>query len=175
MSRGRRAVRVKPVTVDGFKFASQGEALRYQGLKTLAGASLQADVSTAGSMLVCQWVTTLGRRQVQTFTLKQAGKNKYNARKVVVGDVTYDSEREWKRHVQLMYRVAAGEIDQLVHHPPPYELWVNGVKIGQYTCDFIYRIVATGLHVVEDSKSEATRQARDYPLRKKLMLAPRKP
>lgn len=172
MSRGRRLVRVKPVIVDGFKFASQGEAQRYQGLKTLAGVPFTATPSTDGRVVVCEWGGTHGApRQTQAFSLVAAGKNKYNARKVTLNNITYDSGREASRHTELLRLVAAGEVDHLVYHPPAYELIVGSVRIGRYTPDFTYRIVATNKWIVEDSKSAATRKARDYPLRKKLMLA----
>jgi hypothetical protein len=164
MSRGRRAVRVKPVEVDGYKFASASEAMRYEGLKALAGKALTVTASTDGRMLVCEW-----HGNTQVFTLAQGKPNKYNARKTVVQGITFDSGREALRYVALARLEAAGEISQLKHHPPPFELVVNGVKIGRYTPDFIY--YKAGKLVVEDSKSEATRQARDYPLRKKLMVA----
>jgi hypothetical protein len=170
MSRARRAVRVKPATVDGFKFASGPEALRYENLKSLAGGSFKAEPSQDGRMLVCTWSTTRGQ-MAQGLCLAQSRRNKFNAVKTPVGELMFASGLEARRFIQLTYMQAAGEIRDLVHHPPSYEFVVNGVRIGQYTPDFIYTVVATNERIIEDSKSEATRKARDWPLRKKLMLA----
>lgn len=175
MMRGRRAApRVKPTIVDGFKFASRPEADRYLALKAHGGDAFTATPSTDGRLLVCEFFRVQGTRlqkMTQAFTLAQAGPNKYRAKKTIVDGITFDSGREAARYVQLTHMQAAGEIDELKYHPDPFDLVVNGVRIGRYTPDFTYRIVATGARVVEDSKSAATRKARDYPLRKKLMLA----
>lgn len=170
MSRARRAVRVKPVTIDGFKFASGPEGLRYQNLKTLAGDTFKAEPSQDGRMLVCTWSTSRGQ-MAQGLCLAQPGRNKFFAVKTHVAELMFASGLEARRFIQLTHLQAAGEIRDLVHHPPPYEFVVNGVRIGQYTPDFIYTVVATNERIVEDSKSKATRKARDWPLRKKLMLA----
>ena len=173
MSRARRAVRVKPVVVDGHRFASASEAMRYQNLKPLAGASLRAHVSTDGGMLVCQWGAGVGGRptQSQAFCLAQRGRQKYNAQPTTIDGHKFASLHEAKRYIELTRLQAAGVIADLKPHPQTYDLVVNNVRIGRYTPDSEYRVVATGQRIVEDAKSEATRKARDYPLRKKLMLA----
>lgn len=172
MSRGRRrSVRVKPAVVDGFKFISASEAFRYEGLKALAGDALTSTVSTDGSMLVCEWYGADGVPRTQAFTLARKGRNKYNARPTEINGIKFASGHEAERYVQLLRLQAAGEIDSLTPHPRTYQFIVNDVSIGRYTPDSEYRIVATNTWVIEDAKSEATRKARDYPLRKKLMLA----
>lgn len=65
---------------------------------------------------------------------------------------------------------SAGEIWGLKVHPK-FELTVNGHRIGQYTADFSYFQRQQFVQVVEDCKSEATKRIRDWPLRKRLMLA----
>lgn len=94
--------------------------------------------------------------------------NKYHAKKTVVDGITFPSKREAKRWLQLQQLQRVGEISGL-QRQIKYDLVVNGVKIGRYTSDFEYE--ENGEHVVEDVKSNATATARDYPLRKKLMLA----
>jgi hypothetical protein len=94
--------------------------------------------------------------------------NKYGAKKTVVDGITFDSMREAARYTELRHLLRAGRIADL-QLKVPYQLVVNGVKIGRYTSDFNY--VEDGQEVVEDVKSPATAKARDYVLRKKLMLA----
>jgi len=161
------------MVVDGFKFASEPEALRYENLKQLAGSAgsgLTCEPSQDGRLLVCTWESAQGPR-TQGFCLKRPGRNKFNAVTTPVGDLVFRSGHEARRFIELTYMQAAGEIRDLVHHPPSYDLVVNEVLVGRYTPDFTYTVVATGVHVVEDAKSDATRAVRDYPLRKKLMLA----
>lgn len=172
MSRGRLRPGPKPFELDGFKFGNATAAGQYEGLKSYAGRTLRTTVSTDGRMLVCEWGDGVANpRQTQVFNLAQGGKNKYNARKTAVGSIVFDSGHEARCYVDLLHQQAAGEIAELQHHPPAYEFMVNGVKIGRYTPDFTYRVVKTNKRVVADSKSAITRQAHDYPLRKKLMLA----
>ena len=94
--------------------------------------------------------------------------NKYHAKKTVVDGITFDSKREAARYRVLRTLERAGAIANLILKVK-YPLVVNGVKIGRYTSDFEYE--ENGLHVVEDVKSPATKKARDYRLRKLLMLA----
>lgn len=94
--------------------------------------------------------------------------NKFNARKVVLDGITFDSGIEARRYNELFLLAKAGEISDLEVHPPSYPLVVNGVKISVYTCDFRYK--CNGVTIVEDVKGKPTR-TRDYILRKKLMLA----
>src|SRR5262245_31182611 len=94
--------------------------------------------------------------------------NKNHAKKTVVDGITFDSKREAARYRALKALERAGALADLVlevGHPPD----VNGVKIGRYTSDCEYE--ENGQHVVEDVKSPATKKARDYRLRKLLMLA----
>jgi len=172
MRRGRSCVRVKPAVVDGYKFASAGEAMRYESLKAFTRTNLRATPSTDGRLLVCEWGGgSASAKQTQAFHLAQAGANKYHARKTTVGDITFDSGREARRYLELVHLQACGEILGLQHHPPPYEFIVNNVRICRYTPDFVYQDVKTKARVVEDVKSAITRKARDYPIRKRLMLA----
>ena len=94
--------------------------------------------------------------------------NKYHAKRTVIDGIMFPSKREAKRWVELRLLERAGQISGL-QRQVKYDLIVNGVKIGRYTSDFEYD--ENGQHVVEDVKSSATATARDYPLRKKLMLA----
>lgn len=95
-------------------------------------------------------------------------RNKYGAVKTVVDGIEFPSKREATRYRQLRTLLYAGKIQDL-RMQVKYPLVVNNVKIGRYTSDFEYE--ENGKHVVEDVKSPATKKARDYVLRKKLMLA----
>jgi len=171
MSRARRSVRVKPATVDGHSFASVVEALRYDGLKAYAGATLACATSTDGRMLVCTWGDGLATpKRTQAFGLHMKATNKFNAIRTTINGITFASRHEARRWVELQRLQAAGVIQELTRQRR-YGLVVNDVHIGSYTSDFEYRDVKTQAWVVEDAKSEATCKARDYPLRKKLMLA----
>lgn len=94
--------------------------------------------------------------------------NKYHAVKTVVDGIEFPSKREAARYRQLRILERAGQIADL-RMQVKYPLVVNGVKIGRYTSDFNY--LENGVEVVEDVKSPATKKARDYQLRRKLMLA----
>ena len=110
------------------------------------------------------------RETAEEFGLKPKRKamNKYGAKKTVVDGIKFDSGKEAARYRQLCLLQRVGQIRDL-QIKVKYQLIVNGVKIGRYTSDFEYE--ENGRHVVEDVKSKATKKARDYGLRKKLMLA----
>lgn len=95
-------------------------------------------------------------------------RTKYNVRTVKHEGLTFGSPAEKRRWQDLQLMEKAGEIGELELHPR-FSLDVNGHHIGNYTGDFGY-FTPKG-YVVEDVKSKATKKARDYPLRKKLMRA----
>ncbi len=106
-------------------------------------------------------------------------KNKFNAKKVIVDGVTFDSRREYKRYCENVLRLKDGEIADLKVHPV-FQIRINGQKICQYTADssymeFIPSMNAAGQahtrFIVEDVKSPPTRKKRDYRLVMKLMKA----
>lgn len=171
MSRGRRAVRLKPFALDGYKFISEAEARRYESLKSYAGVTLRADVSADGRMLVCQWGDGVGTRKlIQTFNLAQKKRQKFGSR-VVVNGIEFGSKPEARRFADLENQQRAGIIRDLKPHPRTYECVVNNVLVASYTPDSEYFIVATGEQVIEDVKSDITSKIRDWPIRRKLMLA----
>lgn len=99
--------------------------------------------------------------------------NKFNARKVVLDGITFDSGLEASRYQELVLLQRVGDISDLEVHPPSYELIVTdtegyGALICKYTADFRYK--QAGKLVVEDVKGKPTR-TRDYMIRKKLMRA----
>ncbi len=77
----------------------------------------------------------------------------------------FDSRAEHQRWLQLQLRERTGQIDGLSRQRP-FELMVNGHKVGTYRADFCYR--ERGRLVVEDVKGAETPV---YKLKAKLMLA----
>lgn len=91
---------------------------------------------------------------------------KYGAIPTTVDGMDFASRAEARRYRELRSLARAGAISDLTCHNR-YRLAVNGVRIGSYTDDFAY--IQDGKRVVEDVKGGPV--SRDYPLRKKLMLA----
>lgn len=94
-------------------------------------------------------------------------RSKYRAVKTVVDGITFDSKKEAARYGDLKLLEKEGKIRDL-RLQPPYQLVVNGVKIGRYQGDFLYLDCATGREVLEDVKGMKTAI---YRLKKKLVLA----
>lgn len=96
--------------------------------------------------------------------------NKYGNRKTKVDGIKFDSQKESRHYQELLFRVRAGEIRDLILQPE-FKLIVNGEPIATYTADFQYVEVASEKTVVIDVKSEATRRERAYRMKRKLMKA----
>jgi hypothetical protein len=99
---------------------------------------------------------------------KAKKKNKFNAQAVDIEGKKFDSRKEAKRYTDLRRLLKAGVIGQLAHHVE-FELNVGGTHSLIYEADFTYIIAKTGEKVVEDVKSEPTRQTAIYKKKKKLM------
>ena len=96
---------------------------------------------------------------------KQAGKNKFNAKRTEVDGFVFHSKKEAQRYGQLQMLEQTGQISNLKLQVP-YPLKVNGALITTYIADFVYD--EDGREVVEDVKGKRTRE---YVIKKKLMLA----
>lgn len=94
-------------------------------------------------------------------------RQKYGATRVTVDGREFASKAEARRYRALRLAEQAGAIRDL-ECQVLYRFEINGTKVGRYTGDFRYVDAATGEVVVEDVKGFA---ARDWPLRKRLMLA----
>lgn len=101
---------------------------------------------------------------------QQCTPRKYRNIPTVVDGIRFDSSKEAKHYRDLLARQSVGEIADLVLQPK-FKLVVDGELIATYTADFQYVEVATGLLVVEDVKSVATRRERAYRIIRKLMKA----
>lgn len=116
-------------------------------------------------------------------------KSKYGSKKVTRDGQTFDSIKEYKRFCELRLLEKAGAITNLERQnpfeliPAQYHTFArygkNGKRIKDgrkcleksvvYNADFVYIDTESGLQVVEDTKSEATR-TKDYIIKRKLML-----
>jgi hypothetical protein len=112
-------------------------------------------------------------------------KSKYHSKKITVNGITYDSKKEYRRHVELSLLERAGTITDLQRQvkfvliPAKYETFERYGKKGQrlkdgqrciekecaYFADFVY--TENGKKVVEDTKGFKTK---DYIIKRKLML-----
>lgn len=95
---------------------------------------------------------------------------KYRNKPTVVDGHRFDSRKEARRYGELVLMQHAGEIYGLEVHPR-FLLEIKGIYIGRYTGDFAYFPRQKFVKIVEDCKSEATKRIRDWPMRKRLMLA----
>ena len=98
--------------------------------------------------------------------------SKYNSRKTVIDDITFDSKKEAKRYVELKKKQEEGEISDLrLQVPfelvPSFTIEIDGKKRKRrnirYIADFVY--YQDGQKVVEDVKG---RKTDIYKLKKKL-------
>ncbi|MGQ4639392.1 DUF1064 domain-containing protein [Acinetobacter junii] len=117
------------------------------------------------------------RREIlkQSDKPKTAKRNKFNAQKVELDGMTFDSKKEHKRYIELKAMQQRGEIFGLEHHTK-FELAPKTKLEGEkrvkpalrYFADFTYYII-TGEYIVEDVKSAATRKLASYRNKKHLM------
>jgi len=126
-------------------------------------------------------MTSMSVEQYRREILKQSDKpkvakrNKFNAQKVELDGMTFDSKKEHKRYIELKAMQQRGEIFGLEHHTK-FELApktkLEGEKRAKpalrYFADFTYYI-SSGEYIVEDVKSEATRKLPSYRTKKHLM------
>lgn len=105
-------------------------------------------------------------------------KNKFNAVKVVIDGIKFDSITEGNRYEELKVLVRAGLIKDL--EVQPVFILVKSVKFSgdkkatpamRYTADFRYYDIKKGKVIVEDVKSKATAKLTDYRMRRHMMLA----
>lgn len=85
-------------------------------------------------------------------------RNKFNARKAKIGDLTFDSASEAKRWAELKILERAGEISELTRQRA-YPLWVNGETIATYKPDFRY-LTKDGAVCIEEHKGYWTPEAK---------------
>ncbi|GAA5560708.1 hypothetical protein Asch02_02219 [Acinetobacter schindleri] len=103
------------------------------------------------------------------------GRNKFNASKVTLDGMTFDSTKEYKRYIELKALQQQGEIFGLEHHTKfvlAASTKIEGEKRTKpalrYFADFTYYLI-NGEFIVEDVKSVATRKLPSYRNKKHLM------
>lgn len=98
--------------------------------------------------------------------------SKYNAKKVIVDGITFDSKKESKRYLELKQMQENGEIHDLqLQVPfeliPSFEIVIDGKKRKrrkmQYIADFVYYI--GNVRIIEDVKGRKTEV---YKIKKKI-------
>jgi len=102
-------------------------------------------------------------------------RNKYGAKRTQVDGIWFDSKKESARYQELKLMQMAGQIEALELHPKfdlhVMELWHSGPiriqTVGTFSADFRYTDLKSGEIVVEDVKSEFTKNTA-YKLRKRL-------
>lgn len=99
--------------------------------------------------------------------MPSGARSKYNAVKVTIDGVTFDSKAEARRYVELKLLEKAGQIIGLVLQPA-FTIFVAGVEICEYRADFSYRPIGWTRGVVEDVKGMKTAV---YRLKKKMVEA----
>lgn len=109
----------------------------------------------------------------------QKKKSKFKSETVTIDKIKFDSKKESQRYMELRMLAKANIIKDLKWQVP-FELKirkfeVNGVLIdigywfmNRYIADFTY-YDQNGNYVVEDVKSEVTRNLRPYKMKKKLL------
>jgi hypothetical protein len=102
--------------------------------------------------------------------LKAKRGRKYRNEPVEVDGIQFASKREARRCAELLLMERAGQIRDLRFHPS-FPLDVNGHPVCRYVGDAGYTITATGVRVVEDTKSPATRVNPVFRLKAKLFRA----
>ena len=102
--------------------------------------------------------------KMQPKFFRKASRNKYGAKKTVVGDITFASKKEAQRWMELQLLERAGEISDLQRqvkveligqHRPLYTR--TGRKM-RYVADFTYIDNQSGVLVMEDVKGFRTKE-----------------
>jgi hypothetical protein len=109
--------------------------------------------------------------QVNNDVKKEDGKaNKYKNKKAVVDGKTFDSKKEAAKFLELRMMQAAGIIHNLQTQVPYLLIEKNGKERKcVYKADFVYIMTETGILIIEDVKSKATRRLSTYIMKRKLM------
>lgn len=103
---------------------------------------------------------------------KKSKRPKYNNEKVEYLGEVFDSRKEYNRYRELLLLLKAGVIGQLRRQVKYLLIEANETeKKCEYWADFQYTMMDTGIEVVEDVKSEATRKLSTYIIKRKLMLS----
>ena len=97
-------------------------------------------------------------------------KHKYNAEKIIIDNIEFDSKKEANRYLELKLLLRAGEIKNLILQPKyllqeKFEYQNKKYRPVYYIADFEY--IQNGKKVVEDVKGMKTQV---YLLKRKIFL-----
>lgn len=93
--------------------------------------------------------------------------SKYGSKKTTVDGIEFDSKREAERWSILKMIQLGGEISDL-QRQMPLSIIINGIKVCDFICDFVYVETKSGKTIHEDSKGFKTPV---YRLKKRLVRA----
>lgn len=110
--------------------------------------------------------------QLQHLSGESSKPNKYHANKTTIDGITYDSAKEGQRYQQLLLLQRAGQISDLKRQVR-FELQAGFVGLNGKWVRPIYYVADAeyweqGKHVIEDTKSPATRKIKSYLIKKKM-------
>ena len=104
--------------------------------------------------------------------------SKYRNHRVEVGSLKFDSKLEQRRHAELLLLQRAGEIRdlrvQVRYELAPAVRYEGAKRLTPALCywaDAVYFDVRKGCEIIEDTKSEGTKDVRVYLMKKHLMKA----
>jgi len=100
-------------------------------------------------------------------------KNKYNAVKVEIDGMKFDSKKEAARYSELVLIQRAGKISFLERQVPfvlqdKFEYQGEKIREIKYIADFTY--IEDGKKIIEDVKSWITQKRPDYKIKVKLLM-----
>lgn len=95
--------------------------------------------------------------------------NKYYNKKIVIDNITFDSQREGNRYLIYKDEKYKGRIRDFKLQVR-YKFIINGSLVTSYIADFVL-LHLNGSQEVIDVKSDATRKLPVYRIKKKLMKA----
>ena len=102
-------------------------------------------------------------------------KTKYGNKRVTIDGYTFDSTKEGNRYLELKFLLAAGKIKDLQLQKK--FVLDDGFRDNDgtwhrdfcYVCDFYYYDLEKQEWIIEDVKSEATKQDKVYKIKKRFM------
>ena len=104
--------------------------------------------------------------------------SKYRNKKVVIDNITFDSNKEGMRYLELKQKESNGQIKDLrlqvkFELQPSYKIDNKTIRAINYVCDFVYMENINGdipswKQVIEDVKASPRFQTDVYKLKKKM-------
>lgn len=101
--------------------------------------------------------------------------NKYKNKKVIIDGISFDSEKEGKRYLELKSMQQFGlikdlELQKVYELQPSFKKHNKTYRAIKYIADFVYYDVEREQTIVEDVKSPATAKDKAYIIKKKMFI-----